>query len=121
MSTLSLALLQNTDHTIKDDSIKNVGNAKSTGLTLTAVLQPCRNISADSYIQNLNKAFPFKVINKYWLYLPVSGGDCAWDIYPPFGNCYYLQDFIIKIQNRLGSAVGIVTDRDTWYKIFKDY
>lgn len=120
-NSLALALILNADSTISNYSLQNVANAKSAGLTLTALFQPCRNIPAETHLQNLNKAFPFKVMDKYWLELRVGAGDCGWDIYPPFGNCYFLQDLIVKIQNQLGSAVGIVTDRETWYKIFKDY
>lgn len=77
-NTISIFLQQNSDG-VSDQSLRNIGNAKSAGLAVTAALLPCRNIPAETYLQNLNKAFPFKVIDKYWLELPVGAGVCGWD------------------------------------------
>lgn len=61
------------------------------------------------------------MIKEYWLDLPVGGGYCAWDSYPPLTNCNFLQNLVTSIQKKLGAAVGIVTDRESWYKIFRAY
>lgn len=82
---------------------------------------PCRNRTAEMEIQILNTAFPYKVFDRYWIYLPDVTSACGWGNYPAASNCQFLQELIMKFQNTYNTPVSMVTDRQLWYKAFKDY
>lgn len=106
---------------LSQTTIKNVVNAKNAGLSVEAFLMPCRNRTAEMEIQILNNAFPYKVFDRYWIYLPDSTTACGWNNYPAASNCQFLQELIIKFQNSFNTPVSMVANRQAWFEIFKDY
>jgi hypothetical protein len=73
-------------------------------------------------VQMLQKAFPYKVVDRYWLSPSESNNTaCGWVNYPGASNCQFLQDLISRIQGTLDTPVGIIGNSDSWYKLFKDY
>lgn len=73
-------------------------------------------------IQMLNKAFPFNVVERYWISMPENNNTaCGWPNYPAASNCQFLQELIARVQNTFHVPVSILSNGDSWYKIFKDY
>lgn len=81
----------------------------------------CRSRTADAEIQILLRAFPYRTLDTYWISLTDSTSLCGWNNYPASSNCAYLKDLLTKIQNQLNIQVGVISSRDSWYKMFKDY
>lgn len=55
------------------------------------IITPCRNRTVEQEVQILATAFPYKVIDRYWIETPDMGSACGWNNYPPISNCQYLQ------------------------------
>lgn len=72
---------------ISDSTVKSVVNAKSAGLSVEALLLPCRNRTAEMEIQILNNAFPFNLFDKFWINPYEGKSSCGWDNYPASSNC----------------------------------
>ncbi len=71
-------------------------------------------------IDILSRAFPIKVIDRYWLSFTGGSTTCGWQNYSPALNCQHLRDLIGKIESTLDVPVSITVDRSFWTQMFKD-
>ena len=89
--------VNNTD-TINETFIQNVKNAKSVGLSVEGIIKPCRNRTVEQNVQIIAQAFPERLIDRFWIEMPIYLGTCGWGVYPAASNCQYMQEFIMRMK-----------------------
>ena len=92
-------------------SIQNRYNAKSAGLDLEVIITPCRTKTPQQELQVLNKAFPTKIFDRYWVTLLPGISICGWSAFSPSSNCEYLKNLVDILQVGLNATISIASKR----------